>query len=438
MQKSPDNVQFMHFYLTKAQSIMRTIAIMLFMEGTMNTPNSEIEIIPRFILLATAVSYIALGMLLGFTQGGLAPILRSLGVSLAELRWVYVIYLPFGLAFLWSPMIDAWRLPWLGRRSGWIVSSQLLATVAMLMVSFLSPSTGNWVMLMLLGLVATFAAATADVALDALNVDLLPEKNRAMAAGLKMGGLALGTLIGGGALVAFYPQIGWHGTFGVIVACTACSCLPILALVSKERRLFPQSLPQGVQFLHLWRDTVLRQRLLRLSLLVCTLLALFNFNRLLLVDMGVSLERIGTLLGTTGPFANALAALIATLLLHRLSIKQTAWLSIAVCLVGSVIVWLGAFYANSNTVIIGSITVTATAAGLYVVLGSLILAWAKGTQAATDYALLYGVGRFIGTFALIGLPALIQSIGWNIFLAFAILAFAISALWFMRIVDAGV
>ncbi|OYY72036.1 MAG: hypothetical protein B7Y47_04970 [Sphingomonas sp. 28-63-12] len=36
-----------------------------------------------------------------------------------------------------------------------------------------------------------------------------------------------------------------------------------------------------------------------------------------------------------------------------------------------------------------------------------------GHQAATDYALLYGVGRLVGTLALLGLPTLIASIGWR-------------------------
>jgi len=71
-----------------------------------------------------------------------------------------------------------------------------------------------------------------------------------------------------------------------------------------------------------------------------------------------------------------------------------------------------------------------------VVLGSLILEWASGPQAATDYALLYGVGRFVGTALLMSLPGLIQATGWSVFLVVVMLAFATAAWYFMRLFQA--
>lgn len=172
-------------------------------------------------------------------------------------------------------------------------------------------------------------------------------------------------------------------------------------------------------------------RFLRLTLLVCTLLALFNFHRLLLVDMGVSLERIGSLLGVIAPLANAAACFLAPMLVRAVPVRRAAWLTAGICSASACLVWLGFLQASVATVIVGSILTTAGAAALYVVLGSLILEWAAGQQAATDYALLYGVGRFIGTALLMSLPAVIQAAGWSAFLAFVILAFAAAAWYFM-------
>lgn len=94
------------------------------------------------VLAAISLAYVALGMVLGFVQGGVAPVLRAQGVELSALRWVYALYLPFGLAFLWAPMVDSWRWPWLGRRTGWILPMQGLSLLALGAIAFVQPAPG--------------------------------------------------------------------------------------------------------------------------------------------------------------------------------------------------------------------------------------------------------------------------------------------------------
>ncbi|MFK0375179.1 MFS transporter [Pandoraea sp. NPDC090278] len=385
------------------------------------------------MLLAIALAYVSLGTILGFVQGGVAPIMRAQGMELSALRWVYALYLPFGLAFLWAPVVDSLRWPWLGRRTGWIIPMQGVCVVAIVVMAFVLPEASGWGVLLALGFTATVAAATMDVALDALTVETMPADLRAAAAGAKMGGISLGAVIGGGVLVAWYPQLGWHGTLLVIALATALSCLPVLTLVTKERESSARTLPTSASLIQTLRKPDMPRRFLRLTLLVCTLLALFSFNRLLLVDMGVSLERIGSILGVVAPLANAAACFLATVLMRAIPVRRVAWFMTGICVTSASVVWLGHVQANVTMVIAGSIVTTAGAAGLYVVLGGLMLEWASGRQAATDYALLYGTGRFIGTAALMILPGLIQQMGWSAFLGLIILAFMLCAISFLRL-----
>lgn len=385
------------------------------------------------VLLAVALAYVSLGAILGFVQGGIAPVLRTQGMELSALRWVYALYLPFGIAFLWAPWIDSWRWPWLGRRTGWIIPMQGIAVAAIAAAAFHPPGPGAWGILLILGLVATLAAATMDLAMDALTVELIPSGQRAAAAAAKMGGVSLGSVLGGGVLVALYPRLEWQGTLWVIAGIMALSGIPVLALISRDRTVSSAAPQQRARLRQTLRKPGMKTRFIRLTLLVCTLLALFNFNRLLLVDMGVSLERIGSVLGTTAPLANALACVLAPFLLRLLPVRQAAWLMAGLCLVSAATVWLGFFLGSSITALAGSVLTTAGASALYVVLGSLILEWASGRQAATDYALLYGVGRLIGTAALMILPGLIQVIGWSAFQGAVVIAFAVSAWYFLRL-----
>lgn len=385
------------------------------------------------VLTAITLAYVSLGTILGFVQGGVAPVVRTQGVELSALRWVYALYLPFGLAFLWAPAVDSWRWPWLGRRTGWIVPMQGIAALALAVMAFLQPVSGAWLTLLAFGFVATLAAATMDVALDALTVEMMPQARRAAAAGAKMGGVSLGSVLGGGVLVAWYPRLEWHGTLLLIALVAALSCLPVFALVGQDQRLSASMPPHRAKLMQTLRKPGMGRRFLRLTLLVCTLLALFNFNRLMLVDMGVSLERIGSLLGVIGPLTNAAACCLAPMLVRAMPVRRAAWLTAGMCVASAGLVWLGCLEANAAIAMTGSILTTASAAALYVVLGSLMLEWACGPQAATDYALLYGVGHFIGTAALMVLPGVIQAAGWPVFLASVIMAFALSAGYFLRL-----
>jgi MFS family permease len=385
------------------------------------------------VLLAVMLTYVSLGAILGFVQGGIAPVLRTQGLSLSAMRWVYALYLPFGIAFLWAPWIDAWRWPWLGRRTGWIIPMQGIAVLAIAATAFHSPGPDAWGILLALGLVTTLAAATMDLAMDALTVELIADGRRTGAAAAKVAGISLGSVLGGGVLVALYPRLGWQETLWIIAGVMALSAIPVLALIGRDRAASGATSSQRAQLMRTLRKPGMQTRFIRLTLLVCTLLALFNFNRLLLVDMGVSLERIGSVLGTTAPLVNALACVLAPWLLRRWSVRRAAWLMAGLCLASAATVWTGFVLDSAATALTGSVLTTASVSSLYVVLGGLILEWAAGQQAATDYALLYGVGRLIGTAALMILPGLIQVIGWSAFLGAVAIAFAAAAWYFLRL-----
>ena len=57
--------------------------------------------------------------------------LRVEGVGLAEIGFFALVQFPYTWKFLWSPVIDRYTLPFLGRRRGWLLVTQvaLLATI---------------------------------------------------------------------------------------------------------------------------------------------------------------------------------------------------------------------------------------------------------------------------------------------------------------------
>lgn len=387
---------------------------------------------PWLTLLAIALVYISVGVSFGFLDGGVAPILRSQGMDIASLRWVYALYLPIGASFLWAPLLDLWRFPWLGRRTGWIVPMQWVAVLAVAAVAFIPPQPGAWGGILLLGILASLASATMDVALDALTVEVMPRAQRSFAAAAKVGGVSVGALIGGGLLVAFFPHLGWRTTLLIIAAIMALSALPIIALVAADRQTSSTALRQSVQITRVLRRSM-RGRVIRLTLLLVTLPVLYSFGRLALVDLGMSLQHLGSLMGVISPLVNSAACLLGPLLLRTLPTSRAAALAAIACLLGGTAIWLGCVLHQPGLALVGCLTTSACASVMYVVLGEVILGWASGSQAATDYSLFYGSGRLMATMALLLLPGLIQRVGWSFFQGAALIAFALAAWYFWRL-----
>ena len=170
--------------------------------------------------------YVTFGATLGFLSGGAPLILRARGVELAEVGLLQLINLPVGLTFLWAPLLDRLRLPFLSHRIGWIAATQA-ASVLLLAVLSLGET---WPLLALLALAIAACAcvATMDIALEALVVETVPAGRRAFVASAKLCGASLGGILGVGVLVGSYDSLGWRGAVLACAALDALCLLPIL------------------------------------------------------------------------------------------------------------------------------------------------------------------------------------------------------------------
>ena len=106
----------------------------------------------------------------GFTSGlplyfliNLIPAwLRSEHVDLKTIGLMALIGLPFTWKFIWSPVIDLVRLPFLGRRRGWMLVTQIGLLLTLLIYAFLNPAQHLYV-IMGLSLVVAFFSASQDI-----------------------------------------------------------------------------------------------------------------------------------------------------------------------------------------------------------------------------------------------------------------------------------
>ena len=113
--------------------------------------------------------------------------LKEDGLSRSAVGWAGLIFSVYAVNFLWAPLIDNIRIPFLadriGHRKSWIVSFQACILISLIGWSSLYPSTDIW-MVMGFGLVIATASASQDITIDALRIEQIGANEKSsMAAG---------------------------------------------------------------------------------------------------------------------------------------------------------------------------------------------------------------------------------------------------------------
>lgn len=276
----------------------------------------------RLGLLASL--YLSQGLPYGFFVQALPVLLRQEGLSLPAIGAASVLALPWMLKFLWAPLVDATPAGalGLGRRRAWLIPLQGLAALTMALMAGVEPAEA--LALVALGtFVANLLAATQDIAADGLAVELLEPEERGLGNALQVAAYRLGMIIGGGALLVIFERYGWRPTFLGMAGLLALASVPIL--LHRERPLAALP-PVSFQPLRdLWEAASRPGMPAWLGLLVIFKVGEALASAMLrpfLVDQGMGLAEVGTLLGLVGFTAGGAGALLSGLLVRRMGIGR--------------------------------------------------------------------------------------------------------------------
>lgn len=138
------------------------------------------------------------GLPLALSGSTLLVWMRESGVDLGTIGLFALVGTPYTLKFLWAPLVDALHVPLLtkllGRRRGWLVFSQLLLIVAIVLLALTDPARSPFYVALGALLVAA-ASATQDIVVDAFRVESLPESEQAAGMASYVAAYRIGMLI---------------------------------------------------------------------------------------------------------------------------------------------------------------------------------------------------------------------------------------------------
>jgi len=152
------------------------------------------------------------GLPLALTTGTLQAWMTVSGVDLTTIGIMTLVGIPYTWKFLWAPFMDRYVPPFLGRRRGWIVGTQVLLGIGIAIMGALDPATMPWA-LAALALMVAFISASQDVVFDAYRADVLRPEERGIGAAVSVLGYRLAMLVSGAMALILSDQIGWQNTY---------------------------------------------------------------------------------------------------------------------------------------------------------------------------------------------------------------------------------
>jgi PAT family beta-lactamase induction signal transducer AmpG len=276
---------------------------------------------------------------LGFTSGmplyvliSLVPAwLRSNHVDLATIGLFALIQLPYTWKFVWSPLMDRYKLPFLGRRRGWALLTQLVLLLSIGVLGQFDPSTSIQVIVAVVFIVALFSASQ-DIVIDAYRRELLADDELGTGTSIFVNAYRLSGLVPGSLALILADHQPWTVVFWVTGAFMLVGIVTTLMIREvSDDALAPHTLREAVidPFVEFFSRDGITAGLAILAFLflyklgdnMATALATPFY-----IDMGYSLTEIGSVAKVAGLWASIAGGVLGGIVMLKVSINRALWL----------------------------------------------------------------------------------------------------------------
>jgi MFS transporter, PAT family, beta-lactamase induction signal transducer AmpG len=169
----------------------------------------------------------ASGLPLALTAGTLQAWLAVSGVDLKTIGIFTLVGLPYSVKFLWAPVMDRITLPWLGRRRGWMLLTDIAVAAGLAVMGLVGTESGpQW--LGVIAVAVAFMSASLDIVFDAYRTDVLLPAERGFGAAVWVNGYRLALLLASAGALVLADHIGWRGTYLSLAGLMAAGIATIL------------------------------------------------------------------------------------------------------------------------------------------------------------------------------------------------------------------
>ncbi len=257
--------------------------------------------------------------------------LRSEHVDLKLIAFLAIFQLPYAWKFLWAPLVDRVIPPFLGRRRGWMLITQVGLLISMGLFAFLNPQHNFYIIAGIYASVAFFSA-TQDIVLDAFRREILTDYELGLGNSIHVNAYRIAGLIPGSLSLILADHFDWTSVFLI----TAAFMLPgvLLSLFLAQEPPLSQKTPKTLQqslvepFTEFFSRKGARNAIFVLLFIflykigdsMCTALATPFY-----IDMGFTKSHIGIIAKNAGLWPQICAGILGGILMLKIGINRALW-----------------------------------------------------------------------------------------------------------------
>lgn len=257
--------------------------------------------------------------------------LRGEGVDLKTIGFFGFVLLPFSFKYLWAPLLDRYVPPFLGRRRGWMLVTQIALLVFMCSLSLLNPSS-HIDYILYIGLAIGFFSASQDIVLDAYRREFLEDKELGLGNSFYANAYRIAGFVPGGLGLIISDHLPWSSVLIIISLFMFVGIFQTLYIEEVVTDIEPpKSLKEAVvePFVEFFkRDGV------KSGLLILFFIFFYKFGDTVAtalitpfyIDVGFSNTVIGTVAKVVGLWSMLIGGFLGGALMFKIGINKSLWI----------------------------------------------------------------------------------------------------------------
>ena len=375
-------------------------------------------------------------MLCGFSSGmplyvlyQLIPAwLRDEGVDLKTIGLFALVAFPYTWKFVWSPVLDRYRLPFLSRRRSWALVCQVALFFALAGFAACDPGKSVSAIAAVVCVVAFFSASQ-DIVLDAHRRELLPDHELGMGNSLFVNAYRISSLVPGSLALILADRISWSQVHLVVAAFMLVGIFTTLWMPEEE--IDSEAPPSN------FKDAVVLPfraffdaRGTRNALYCLLFMLLYKLGDSMAtalstpfyLDLGFTKTQIGSVAKVAALWSSVVGGLIGGIVMIKIGINRALWVFGVIQILSIMGFAVLAEVGNNLWVLFSVVSFEYLGVGLGT--AAFVAFIARSTDrryTATQFALLTSLAGVPRTLANATTGFIVESIGWTYFFVFCTL-----------------
>lgn len=254
--------------------------------------------------------------------------LKDIGATNTDIGLFAIASFPYMLKFLWAPLVDLIKIPYLskklGHRRSWLLLIHISLMVGLLLMGFSNPTPFSLRWTAIIALSLAFLAATQDIIVDAYRIEILSTKESVPGIGMLIFGYRLGSITAKAGTLYLAHYFSWPLAYGVM------SLLIIIGITAVFFNPEPKSRPRPKRVIYhavvrpftefitrspLWFVPVLFILLYRLADAMIN-----NMANSFYIEIGFTKAEIATVTNVFGVLASVIGGFLGAAIVRRLNV----------------------------------------------------------------------------------------------------------------------